>query len=186
MQGNVDFDELTEDKIEEGKDVLQSVESDDSIVEAIRDATDFGEEFIDWDTIRRLERDYEGRTVVLNLFRQADNGEREIVDVVGMKLKEESIDILDAKDLKGEFNKSVTDTRIEGHLDIEEGAGRRIIAGKVPPSTIRFQYRDKMDIVAGDESPAQKEAFWNSCMTVFRYFHELRKQIEKEVLMEEK
>lgn len=175
---------LSKDKIEQGKEMLKRIETESDVVKAARDAVHFAEDFIDWDRIEFLESDYQGRTVIINLFEEnPDTNDRITKDIVGLKLLDRHIRVLDVSDLDDELYKGKrppeeTETRIEGRIDIQEEAGKEVLAGRKPPETIRYQYQHQLDIIAPD---GKKEAFWKSCMTVFRYFHKLRKDLEDEL-----
>lgn len=165
---------LTQEDKEEGKELIRKVEEEPEVLKAIRDAVNFAEDFIDWDQIEKTDSNYRNRVVAFN-FTDTDI-------LVGLKTVDEGLEVLDEATLERMYLNNEDAPPVEGRIDMRESLGRRIMAGKIAPQTIRYQFKDEMRLIAPDGA---KHTFWTSCMTIFRYFHELRKELDKDLDLSE-
>lgn len=166
--------ELTKEDQKEGKELIRKVEEEPEVLKAIRDAVNFAQDFIDWDQIEKTDSNYRNRVVAFNF---QDTGV-----LVGLRTVDRGLEVLDENTLEGMYLDRDDAPPVEGRIDIREELGRKIMAGKIAPQTIRYQFKDEMRLIA----PAgAKHTFWTSCMTIFQYFHELRQALDKNLNLSE-
>lgn len=164
---SVVYSQLDEEKLERGKELLESVSEDSEIYKATRDAVEFGTEFVDWDEIERVDPKYTNKVVV---FRFTDTGR-----MVAMRTVKRGIEVMSEEDVKRYIADQTNP--IEADIEMKESLGRDIMSGKYSPQRIRYQFQDELNITTTE---GHENAVWYSCMGVFNYFYMARQTINRE------